>query len=120
MAGVEKASLDAAEEVRSLEKTKIEVVSLRGAKIGRATFQPGWRWSECVGPVVGGGFCQAQHVGVIVSGHLAVTHKDGSHVELGPGDAYDLQPGHDAWVVGDERFVGFEFESRSAEEYAKG
>ena len=51
---------------------------------------------------------------------IAVEHEDGTELELGPGDAYIIEPGHDAWVVGDERFVGFEFESKSAEEYAKG
>jgi hypothetical protein len=58
-------------------------------------------------------------VGVVSAGRLAVRHEDGTEVEIGPGDAYTIEPGHDAWVVGDQRFVGFEFESRSAEEYAK-
>jgi hypothetical protein len=119
MAGVEKSNLDDAEEVRSLEKTKIEVVSVRGAKIGRATFKPGWRWSECVGPVVGGSLCQAHHLGVIVSGRLGIRHKDGSEVELGPGDAYDIQPGHDAWVVSEEPCVGFEFDATTADTFAQ-
>lgn len=64
--------------------------------------------------------CQARHVGVVHEGRLAVQHEDGSEVEIGPGEAYVIEPGHDAWVVGDTRFVGFEFESRSAEEYARG
>jgi hypothetical protein len=57
---------------------------------------------------------------VVHSGRLAIKHEDGTELEIGPGEAYVIEPGHDAWVVGDERFVGFEFESRSAEEYAKG
>lgn len=119
MAGVEKKSLDAADEVRALDKTRIDVVTIRGAKVGRATFQPGWRWSECVGPVVGGESCQTHHLGVIVSGRLSVSHRDGSEVQLGPGDAYDIQPGHDSWVLGDEPCVGFEFDTTAAEVYAK-
>jgi hypothetical protein len=64
--------------------------------------------------------CQARDVGVVHSGRLAIKHEDGTEVELGPGEAYVIEPGHDAWVAGDERFVGFEFESRAAEDYAKG
>ena len=63
--------------------------------------------------------CQVRHVGVVQSGRLAVRHEDGSEVEVGPGQAYVIASGHDAWVVGDERFVALEFESRSAEEYAR-
>jgi hypothetical protein len=78
------------------------------------------RWSECVKPVAGTESCQARHVGVAHSERIAVEHEDGTGVEIGAGDAYVIEPGHDAWVVGDERFVGFEFEQRAAEEYAKG
>ena len=76
--------------------------------------------SECIKPVAGTDGCQVRHVGVVHSGRMAVRHEDGTKVEIGPGDAYVIDPGHDARVPGDERFVGFEFESRSAEEYAKG
>ena len=74
---------------------------------------------EYINPVAGTDSCQARHVGVVHAGRLGVKHEDGTEVEIGPGDAYVVEPGHDAWVVGDERFVGFEFESRAAEEYAK-
>ena len=74
----------------------------------------------CVKPVAGTESCQARHVGVVYSGRLAVSHEDGTEVELSSGEAYIIEPGHDPWVVGDEGFVGFEFESRSAEDYAKG
>jgi uncharacterized cupin superfamily protein len=89
------------------------------ATAARFTFEPGWKWSDCVKPVAGTESCQARHVGVVHSGRLHVIHEDGSEADVGPGDAYLIEPGHDAWVVGDERFVGFEFESRSAEEYAR-
>ena len=113
-------SHDSPDEVRSPDKTRVEIVRLEGFTFGRFNFEPGWRWSDCVKPVAGTESCQARHVGVVQSGQLAVRHEDGTELELGPGDAYIIEPGHDAWVVGDERFVGFEFESKSAEEYAKG
>jgi len=105
---------------RELGKTRVDVVRIGGTTAGRFAFEPGWRWSDCVKPVAGTDSCQLRHVGVVHSGRLAVEHEDGTEVEIGPGEAYVIEPGHDAWVVGDERFVGFEFESRSAEEYATG
>ena len=120
MAGVEHGSFDSPDEVRTPDKTKIEVLNLGNSKVARVTFQPGWKWSECIKPVAGTDSCQARHVGTIVGGQLHVVHEDGTETDAGPGAAYVIEPGHDAWVVGDETFVGFEFESRSAEEYAKG
>lgn len=120
MAGLEVRGFDAPDETRAPDKTQIDVVRMSGTTAGRFTFEPGWKWSECVKPVVGTESCQARHVGVAQSGRLHVAHEDGTEGEIGPGEAYVIEPGHDAWVVGDETFVGFEFESRSAEEYAKG
>ena len=118
MAGVESKSLDSPEEVRSPEKTTVDVVRVGSAEVGRFTMQPGWRWSECIKPVVGTDSCQAEHLGYSVSGRLAIAHADGTSVEIAPGEAYYIAPGHEAWVVGDEPFVGIEF--KSAGEYAKG
>jgi hypothetical protein len=120
MAGLEARTFDSPDETRTPEKTRVDVVRLGETTAARFTFEPGWRWSECVKPVAGTESCQARHVGVVQSGKLHVVHEDGSEGEVGPGEAYLIEPGHDAWVVGDERFVGFEFESRSAQEYAKG
>ena len=119
MAGVESRDFDSPDETRTPDKTKVDVVRMAGATVGRFAFEPGWRWSECVKPVVGTDSCQLHHVGVAQSGRMVVRHEDGTELEIGAGDAYVIEPGHDAWVVGDEGFVGFEFESRSAEEYAK-
>jgi hypothetical protein len=69
-------------------------------------------------PVAGTESCQVRHVGVADSGRIAVKHEDGTELQIGAGEAYVIEPGHDAWVIGDEGFVGFEFEERSAEEYA--
>ncbi|MPY85581.1 MAG: cupin [Actinophytocola sp.] len=117
MASLSSKSFDTPDETRAPDKTKVEVVRLGAATVARVTFQPGWRWSECVKPVVGTESCQARHVGALVSGSLHVVHDDGAEADVGPGSAYVIEPGHDAWVLGDEPAIGFEFES--AETYAR-
>ena len=119
MAGVESRAFDSPDETRTPEKTQVAVVRLSGATAARMTFEPGWKWSDCVKLAAGTDSCQLRHVGVVGSGRLHVEHEDGTEMDLGPGDAYLIEPGHDAWVVGDEAVVGFEFDSRTAEEYAK-
>jgi hypothetical protein len=118
MAGITLGTFDAPDETRTPPKTRVAVVRLGGQTAARFTFEPGWRWSEAIKPVVGTESCQARHVGAIVSGRLHVIHTDGSEGDAGPGDAYVIEPGHDAWVVGDEPVVAYEFES--ADTYAKG
>jgi len=105
------------DEVRSPDKTRVEVVRLEGFTIGRFNFEPGWRWSECIKPVVKTDACQVSHVGYAVSGRLTVRMKDGTQKSIVAGDSYTIPPGHDAWVEGNERFVGIEV--MSAEQYAK-
>ena len=119
VAGIQSADFDSPDETRTPDKTRVDVVRMGDATAARFTFEPGWKWSDCVKPVAGTDSCQARHVGVVHSGRLHVVHEDGSEADFGPGDAYLIEPGHDAWVVGDESFVGFEFESRAAEEYAR-
>jgi quercetin dioxygenase-like cupin family protein len=111
MAGVSTKSLDTPDEIRTPDKTKVDVLRLGGETVARFTFQPGCRWSECVKPVAGTDSCQVRHVGAIVAGRLRVVHNDGREGEVAPGDAYVIEPGHDAWVVGDDPVVAFEFES---------
>jgi hypothetical protein len=118
MGGLMSKSFDSPDERRTPDKTRVDVVRLTGATVARFTFQPGWRWSECVKPVVGTESCRVRHVGAIVSGRLHVAHDDGSTAEVGPGEAYVIEAGHDAWTVGDEPVVAYEFES--AETYARG
>ena len=120
MASLASKNFDAADETRTPDKTRVELVRLGGSTAARITFQPGWKWSECIKPVAGTDSCQANHLGVVVSGRLHVVHDDGEEAEVGRGDAYTVQPGHDAWVVGDEPFVAYEFEGSSLESYAKG
>ena len=120
MPGVEARSFDSPDETRTPDKSKVDVVRMGGVTAARFAFQPGWKWSDCIKPVVGGERCQVHHIGVVQTGTMHVVHEDGTEQEIGAGEAYEIQPGHDAWVVGDEPFVGFEFDPQSAEEYAKG
>ena len=120
MAGVEVRDFDSPDETRSPDKTTIEVVRMGGATAARMRLEPGWKWSECIKPIVGGERCQARHLGLLQSGTMHVVHDDGTEQEIRPGQTYVIEPGHDAWVVGDEPIVGFEFQSQTAEEYAKG
>ncbi len=109
MARLEKKSLDHPDETRPIDKGTVEVVELDGATVMRTTFQPGWRWSECVKPVVGTESCQTHHVGYAISGRMHVVMDDGEELDLGPGDAIQIPPGHDAWIVGDEPCVFIDF-----------
>jgi quercetin dioxygenase-like cupin family protein len=105
------------DELRTPNKTRVEVIRLEGFTIGRFCFEPGWRWSECVKPVVKTDLCQVSHVGHVVSGRLTVRMKDGTQRTVGAGESYTIPPGHDAWVEGNERVVAIEV--MSAEQYAK-
>jgi mannose-6-phosphate isomerase-like protein (cupin superfamily) len=110
MPGVESRDFTAPDEVRTPDKTTVELVNIGGGQVGRYTFQPGWRWSECIKPVVGTDKCEVDHVGYVVSGRLHVEHNDGSKGDVEPGDVYHIAPGHDAWVMGDEPAVFVEFQ----------
>lgn len=114
---LEAKSHDTPDEVRSPNKTRVDVVRLEGYTLGRLTLQPGWRWSECVKPVVGTDSCQNSHVGYMVSGRLRVRMADGREQLVSAGDAYTIPPGHDATVEGNEPAVMIEV--LSAEQYAK-
>jgi hypothetical protein len=102
VAGVKTRDFDSPDETRTPDKTQVAVVRMGVTTAARMTFEPGWRWSECVKPVAATESCQARHCGVAHSGRLAIKHEDGTEVEIGPGQAYVIEPGHDAWVVGDE------------------
>ncbi len=119
MASLNAKSLDSPDEVREFDNGKVDVVKIGETIVGRASFRPGWRWSNDVKPIAGTDSCQSHHVGYVVSGRLKVVHDDGTEAEVEPGSAYDIPPGHDAWVVGDEGIVGLEFDTKTAETYAK-
>jgi class 3 adenylate cyclase len=86
-----------------------KIVEVGDFTVGYVVYQPGWRWSTHVQPSVGGEWCQARHVGVVLSGRVAVLLQDGTALRFGPNDVFDIPPGHDAWVVGDEPFVQLEW-----------
>jgi hypothetical protein len=108
------------DEVRVFEKGKFEVIRLGGMTIGRATYQPGWRWSAHVGPSVGATRCNVEHVGMVLSGCATAAMDDGTIYELQAGTVFYIPPGppgHDSWVVGDEPYVSLHF--LGGESYAK-
>ena len=109
MPSLEIKNMGSPDETRSLPKTKGEVVKLGEHTIMRGTFEPGWKWSECVKPAAGTSSCQVNHVMYIISGKMRVRMDDGTEKELGPGDAGVIPPGHDAWIVGNEPCVGIDF-----------
>ena len=98
------------DEVRLFEKGKFEIVNIAGMTIGRATYEPGWKWSEHVSPIAGTPFCEIEHVGMVVSGTATAAMKDGQVYELNPGTIFYVPPSpHDSWVVGDEPYVSIHF-----------
>jgi class 3 adenylate cyclase len=105
MARLQRRNLRQPDELRPLGRGRLELVELGDVAIGRVTYQPGWRWSVDLGPIVGTVSCEIHHVGFVVSGRLRVVMDDGSSVLLEPDDAFEVPPGHDAWVEGDEPFV---------------
>lgn len=117
MATAFKKNFDSPDETRPMPNGKAEVVSLGDISAMRTTFEPGWKWSESVKPIAGTDSCQVNHIGYHMSGRLHVRLNDGTELEYGPGDVYNIPPGHDAWVVGNEPVVMVDF--RGAENYAK-
>lgn len=116
-ASAERKNFGEPDETREFEKGKLEVINMGGHALGRATFQPGWKWSECVKPIAQTKSCEVPHFGYVVSGRMHAIMDDGTEIDLAPGDAMNLQPGHDAWIVGQEPCVLIDF--LSAPTYAK-
>jgi quercetin dioxygenase-like cupin family protein len=106
------------DETRTMTKGKFEVVRIGGLTVGRATYEPGWRWSEHVGPTVGAALCTVEHVGLVVSGTATAALEDGRLFELRAGELFAIPPlPHDSWVVGDEPYVSLHF--LGADRYAR-
>ena len=116
--GMQGKSLNSPDETRSFDNGKMDVVELGNVTVGRATFEPGWRWSEHVKPIAGTDSCQVPHVGYVISGRMAVVMDEGTEHEFGPDEALVIPPGHDAWTVGEEPCIVLDFSG--ADEYAKG
>ena len=117
MEKIELKSFDTPDEVRAFDKGKLELVKIGGTVIGRATFQPGWKWSESVKPLVKTNSCEAPHFQYHVSGTLRIRMDDGTERNCKAGDVSLLPSGHDAWVVGNEPVVVVDFQGMV--DYAK-
>ncbi len=98
-------NLDDPHEVRTFEKGRFELYRIGPLTIGRATYEPGWRWSEHVGAASGERSCQVEHVGLVLSGRAVAAMDGGEERVMEPGDLFHVPPGHDSWVVGDEPYV---------------
>jgi len=105
-------------ETRTLGHGMVQTAKAGSVTVSRGRLEPGWRWSNDVKPIVGTDSCMVPHKGFAVSGRLHIVMDDGTEVEIGAGDAHDIPPGHDAWVVGDEPYVGVDFSEEMAD-YAK-
>jgi len=115
----QKKSLDNPDETRDFEQGKLQTATLGDFKVARAILQPGWKWSEHVKPLAQTESCEVRHTGYAISGQLKVVMDDRSELDLAPGDAYVIEPGHDAWVVGDEPYVGVDVSTEMVEQFAK-
>lgn len=113
----ESKSLNSPEEVRKFDKGRVELVKVAGASIGRAIFEPGWKWSTCVKPIANTNSCQAAHYGYQLSGTMTTRMDDGTEIISKAGDVLNIPPGHDAWVVGSEPVVLIDFQGMA--DYAR-
>jgi hypothetical protein len=109
-------NLDSPTETRSFEKGRFDVYRVGPMTLGRATYEPGWKWSEHVGAPLGESSCQIEHVGLVLSGRAMASMDDGTERVMEPGDFFHVPPGHDSWVVGDEPYVSLHF--LGGEDYA--
>ena len=107
---------DDSDERREFPLGRFELVRIGGMTVGRAEYEPGWRWSEHVGAAQGAQLCQVPHLGLVLSGRNRIEMDDGAIVEVGPGDLFEIGPGHDSVVIGDEPYVSIHF--LGAEQYA--
>ncbi len=108
---------DDADEAHEFPKGRFDVVRIGGMTLGRAEYEPGWRWSEHVGAASGQRSCQVEHVGIVVSGRATAAMDDGRIFEMKAGDVFFIPPGHDSWVVGDEPYVSLHL--MGADAYAR-
>jgi hypothetical protein len=107
---------DQPDETRNFPKGRFDLVHVAGISIGRATYEPGWKWSVDIGTAAGLSYCTTEHVGTVVAGRAVAAMEDGRVVEMTAGDVFHIAPGHDSWVVGDEPYVSLHL--MGAAEYA--
>ena len=115
MGKIETKSLDKPDETRPFPNGAAEMVTIGSTMIGRSRMKPGWRWSNDIKPIAGTDQCMILHKVYCISGSLMVHAEDGTELQIGAGEGYVIQPGHDAWVVGDEDYVAVDFSEQMAE-----
>ena len=111
MARLQRRRFDESQDVRITPRGKVQVVELDDRVVAKISWQPGWRWSVDVKPIAGTQYCQSHHVGLTLQGQLRIQMADGIEIEFHAGDVFEIPPGHDAWVVGDEPVVTVDFEA---------
>lgn len=104
-------------EGQPLERGRLESCTVAGVTVGRATYEPGWRWSEHIGAATGDAWCEVEHIVLVLQGRMMLAMRDGEEVEIGPRDLCHIPPGHDSWVIGDETYVSLHF--LGMDEYAR-
>ncbi|MGA8296643.1 MAG: cupin domain-containing protein [Acidimicrobiales bacterium] len=110
MAGPERKRFEKADETRAFQdKGRVEIVNVGDGVVGRATFEPGWKWSDHVKPMAGTDSCQAAHFGYVLSGRQVIHMDDGTEMEIGAGDIVSIPAGHDGWTIGTEPCVVLDF-----------
>jgi quercetin dioxygenase-like cupin family protein len=114
--GLELINFDSPTEVRTFEKGRFELYRVGPMTLGRATYEPGWKWSEHVGAATGETSCQIEHIGLVLSGQAAAKMDEGPEMVMRAGDFFYVPPGHDSWVVGDESYVSLHI--LGSEDYA--
>ncbi len=101
--------LESPAEVREFLFGRVEIYEIGDAIVGKQVFQPGWRWSDSIGPIAGTTLCEYHHMGYSMQGRAHIALEDGSSYEIGPNEAYEIPPGHDAWVVGDDAWIAIDW-----------
>lgn len=114
MESLQHKSFASPDEVRDLGHTKVENLAFGNGIVGKLTLQPGWRWSDKVKPIAGTDYCMVPHFNYVLSGRLHVRMQDGSETELGAQEVGIIPAGHDAWVLGDEPVVLFDWTGTTA------
>jgi class 3 adenylate cyclase len=109
MARLQAKSFETPDELRSMAHGNVKIIDLGDMVVGRLVWEPGWRWSEHVKPIAKTDLCEYHHIGVTLSGAMHVVMRDGSELDITPNAAYEIPPGHDAWVIGDEPYVSLDF-----------
>lgn len=110
MAKITKKNLNTSpDETRAFDKGKVDLGNLGDITIGKAEFDPGWNWDKFVKPIAKTDSCQGPHTQYVISGRMKVVMDDGTEEEFGPGDVGTIPPGHNAWIVGQEKFVAIDF-----------